>query len=177
MGCVSHYHPHSAHRGGILVSSIKDLVDYENHQTRFERMSEKFLRLSWRGKTTECWTHASTHIGTMLKNPQIHYKYIINIQCMDQIRFKSNIRGQERWKWKFRLKSRPKKDFVGWLTGVGRKEVKGILRERRKREREITERERERQASGQEVRKTRTKSRTALVANRNQFFVGPHWWH
>ncbi len=138
------YHHHSACRGRILVSSIKNLVDYENHQTGFERMREKFLRLSlerennWMLNTCQHphWYHA--------KNPQIHYKYIINIQCIDQIRFKSNIRGRERWKWKFRLKSRPKKDFVGWLTGVGRKEVKGILRERRKREREITEWERER---------------------------------
>jgi hypothetical protein len=32
---------------------------------------------------------------------------------------------------------------------------------------------REREASGQEVRKTRAKSRTALVANRIQFLLDP----
>jgi len=36
-----------------------------------------------------------------------------------------------------------------------------------------SEREREREASGQEVRKTRPKSRTALVANRIQFLLDP----
>jgi hypothetical protein len=40
--------------GRILVSSIKNLVGYENHQTGFERMREKFLRLSLERETTEC---------------------------------------------------------------------------------------------------------------------------
>ncbi len=70
------------------------------------------------------------------------------------------------------IKIKTQEGFCGLINWC-RKEVKGILRERRKKERSQRERERERQASGQEVRKTRPKSRTALVANRNQFFVGP----
>jgi BRCT domain type II-containing protein len=78
-------------------------------------------------------------------------------------------------KMEIQIKIKTEEGFCGLINWC-RKEgsERNSEREKKERERDHRVRERETQASGQEVRKTRPKSRTALVANRNQFFVGPH---
>ncbi len=66
------------------------------------------------------------------------------------------------------IKIMTQEGFCGVINWC-RKEGSERNSEREKKERD----EREREASGQEVRKTRPKSRTALVANRNQFLLDP----
>jgi hypothetical protein len=77
-------------------------------------------------------------------------------------------------KMEIQIKIKTQEGFCGLINWC-RKEgsERNSEREKKERERDHRVRERETQASGQEVRKTRPKSRTALVANRNQFFVGP----
>ncbi len=66
------------------------------------------------------------------------------------------------------IKIMTQEGFCGVINWC-RKEGSERNSEREKKERD----EREREASGQEVRKTRAKSRTALVANRIQFLLDP----